>query len=120
MATLYAVAIMMLFSVNSPRDIEHTKDSLAVIKKNVVSGKAMLVDVRSEEEWKQGHLEGSIFVPVTSLHKDGDPKKLAKILPKDKISTRSVLLVCEPKPPLTNWVSMGTRFAPSNPDTMIF
>jgi rhodanese-related sulfurtransferase len=85
MATLYAVAIMMLFSVNSPRDIEHTKDSLAVIKKNVVSGKAMLVDVRSEEEWKQGHLEGSIFVPVTSLHKGGDPKKLAKILPKDKI-----------------------------------
>jgi phage shock protein E len=85
MSLTYALAIALL-AANSPRaSIEHTKDSLKTIKKNVAEGKAVLVDVRSEQEWKQGHLEGSILVPVTSLRKGGDPKKLAKILPKDKI-----------------------------------
>jgi phage shock protein E len=86
MSLAYSLAIVTLFAVNSPRaSIEHTKDSLKTIKKNVESGKAVLVDVRSEQEWKKGHIEGSIFVPVTSLRKGGDPKKLAKILPKKKI-----------------------------------
>jgi rhodanese-related sulfurtransferase len=85
MSLAYTFAILTLLAVNSPRDIEHTKDSLAVIKKNVDSGKAVLVDVRSEQEWRQGHIEGSILVPVTALRKGGDPKRLAKILPKDKI-----------------------------------
>jgi rhodanese-related sulfurtransferase len=41
------------------------------------------VDVRSEEEWTNGHLEGSIFVPVASLFKHSlDPAKLEKTLPK--------------------------------------
>jgi phage shock protein E len=76
----------LLFAVNSPRaNIEFTKDSLEVVKQNIVKNKAVLVDVRSEEEWKQGHLEGSIFVPVTSLRKGGDPKVLAKTLPQKKI-----------------------------------
>ncbi len=43
-----------------------------------------MVDVRSEEEWNEGHVEGAIFVPITSLRKGGDPKALAKVLPKDK------------------------------------
>jgi rhodanese-related sulfurtransferase len=85
MSSFVAVAIMTLFFANSPRDIEHTKDSLAVIMKNVDGGKAVLVDVRSIEEWNDGHLEGSIFLPVTSLRKGGDPKMLAKTLPKKKI-----------------------------------
>jgi len=65
--------------------IEFTKDSLEVVKKNVAAKKAVLVDVRSEEEWNEGHLEGSLFVPVTSLRKHSlDPEKLAKTLPKKK------------------------------------
>ena len=77
---------LLLLQAASPRsDIEFTKDSLDVIKKNVATEKAVLVDVRSEQEWNKGHLEGSIFVPVTSLRKGGDPKKLAKILPKNRI-----------------------------------
>ena len=78
--------VVLLFATNSPRDnVEFTKDSLEVVKQNVAANKAVLVDVRSEEEWKQGHLEGSIFVPVTSLRKGGDPKVLAKTLPQKKI-----------------------------------
>jgi rhodanese-related sulfurtransferase len=86
MSLFYTLALVSLLSVNSPRDqIEHTKDSLKTIKSNVASGKAVLVDVRSEQEWNKGHIEGSIFVPVTSLRKGGEPKKFAKVLPKKKI-----------------------------------
>jgi phage shock protein E len=78
--------VALLFAVNSPRaNVEFTKDSLEVVKQNIAKNKAVLVDVRSEEEWKRGHLEGSIFVPVTSLRKGGDPKVLAKTLPQKKI-----------------------------------
>lgn len=53
-----------------------------VVQENVAKGKAVLVDVRSQEEWNKGHIEGSIFLPVTSLQKHSlDPKKLAKTLP---------------------------------------
>jgi phage shock protein E len=86
MSLLYAIAAISLLAVNSPRSkVEFTKDSLEVIKKNVDSGKAVLVDVRSIEEWNKGHIEGSIFLPVTSLRKGGNPKVLAKTLPKKKI-----------------------------------
>ncbi len=78
--------IVPLLAANSARNnIEFTKDSLQVVQQNVAKNKAVLVDVRSEEEWKQGHLEGSIFLPVTSLRKGGDPKLLAKKLPPKKI-----------------------------------
>ena len=66
-------------------NIEFTKDSLAVVKKNVAEDKAVLVDVRSQEEWNRGYVEGSIFLPDTSLKKNVDPKYLAEKLPKDKI-----------------------------------
>ena len=65
--------------------IEFTKDTLEVVKANVSKKKAVLVDVRSQEEWNKGHIEGSIFLPVDSLRKDVDPKMLAKKLPNDKI-----------------------------------
>ena len=76
----------LLLADNAERDpIEFTKDTLEVVKENVDNDKAVLVDVRSEEEWNKGHLEGSIFLPVTSLRKGGDPKEIAKKLPEDKI-----------------------------------
>lgn len=66
---------------------EFTKDSIETIQKNVAGEKAVLVDVRSKEEWDEGHLEGSIFLPVTSLRKHSfDAKKVAKVLPKKKIA----------------------------------
>lgn len=64
--------------------IEFTKDTLAVVEKNVAEGKAVLVDVRSQQEWNRGHIDGSIFLPVDSLRKKPDPKMLAKKLPKNK------------------------------------
>ncbi|WP_459558204.1 rhodanese-like domain-containing protein [Lacunimicrobium album] len=67
------------------RTIEFTDDSLEIVKKNVADGKAFLVDVRSQEEWNQGHLEGSIFVPVSSLQKHSfDAAKLENTLKEHK------------------------------------
>jgi rhodanese-related sulfurtransferase len=68
------------------RTIEFTEDTLEVVRANVADETAVLVDVRSVEEWNEGHLEGSIFLPVTSLRKHSlDPATLAETLPKDKI-----------------------------------
>jgi hypothetical protein len=36
--------------------------------------------VRSAQEWKQGHIEGSIFVPVTSLRKGGRPERAGQYI----------------------------------------
>jgi rhodanese-related sulfurtransferase len=66
-------------------NIEFTKDKLSVVKQNIAEDKAVLVDVRSREEWNRGYVEGSIFLPETSLRKKVDPKYLAEKLPKDKI-----------------------------------
>jgi phage shock protein E len=65
---------------------EFTKDSLKAVKRNVDSEKAVLVDVRSEKEWEDGHIEGSIFLPVTALvDQNADVEALTKDLPGDKI-----------------------------------
>jgi rhodanese-related sulfurtransferase len=79
-----ALALIALqASADSRQTIQFTKDSLEAVKKNVAAGKAVLVDVRSKEEWEKGHLEGSIFLPVTSLRKHSlDVKAVAKTLPK--------------------------------------
>ncbi len=62
--------------------IEFTGDQLEVVRSNVAVGKAVLVDVRSQEEWNQGHIEGSIALPVTSLHKSSlDAEQVEEMLP---------------------------------------
>ena len=62
--------------------IEFTEDSLKTVKKAVDAEKATLVDVRSQKEWDKGHVDGAIFLPVTSLTDELDEKTLAKTLPK--------------------------------------
>ena len=88
---LLALSIAPAIAQERPK-IEFTKDSLKVVKRNVAKKKAVLVDVRSKEEWKEGHVEGSIFLPVTSLRKHSfDAKKIAKTLPKKKGKEKKIL-----------------------------
>lgn len=62
--------------------IEHTTDSLEIIKSRVAEGKAVLVDVRSIGEWNTMHLANSTHLPETSLGRGNlDMKKVAEILP---------------------------------------
>ena len=80
------IACLLLLATGADRSpVEFTKDSLEVVKENVSKGDAVLVDVRSQEEWDEGNIEDSIFLPVTSLRKGGDPKEIAEKLPEDKV-----------------------------------
>jgi phage shock protein E len=80
------VAVALLAASNAERDaVEFTKDSLAVVKQNVDDGKAVLADVRSEEEWDQGHLAESLFLPAATIRKGKYPAAATKAVPKDKI-----------------------------------
>lgn len=63
----------------------HTKDSLDAVKENVKTGKALIVDVREQNEWDAGHLKGAILLPQSKLRNESQVPELLKILPKDKV-----------------------------------
>jgi rhodanese-related sulfurtransferase len=63
----------------------HTKDTLETVKKNVEEKKAVIVDVREESEWKEGHLAGAILLPQSKLNVESELAELVKKLPKDKV-----------------------------------
>jgi rhodanese-related sulfurtransferase len=69
--------------------IEHTKDSLEVVKARLTRGTAVLVDVREPFEWNDGHLKAATLVPLSDLREAKDDadfaKKLAMKLPSKKI-----------------------------------
>ena len=71
------------------RAAEHTKDTLADVKKNLSAKKAVLIDVRELSEWNEGHLQAAQLVPLSELRKmSQDPavrQKVEKKLPKDRI-----------------------------------
>lgn len=64
---------------------EHTKDSLDTVKRAVAEKKAILVDVREEEEWEQGHVVGARLLPLSLLEKGVKAEDIAKIIPEDTI-----------------------------------
>jgi len=67
------------------QDLTHTKDSLDTVKSNVKEGKAVIVDVREQYEWDEGHLKGAVLMPMSKLKKEAEASEMLKSLPKDKI-----------------------------------
>ena len=43
------------------------KESLLKIKKSIEAGEAILVDVREDSEWSEGHLKLAKFLPLSEL-----------------------------------------------------
>ena len=64
---------------------KHSKDSLEVVQNRVTEKKAVLVDVREEKEWKQGHLKAAKLLPLSHLERGVSKETLKEFLPKDKI-----------------------------------
>lgn len=64
---------------------DHTKDTLPAVKKNIEDQKAVLVDVREQSEWDDGHIDGAVLLPLSTLREGVDKDALAKQLPKDRI-----------------------------------
>src|SRR5262249_49273865 len=88
MARIVASALgLLLFSLTvvAHKPGKHTKDSLDTVKKNLKAGKAVLLDVREQEEWDEGHLSASRLVPQSKLKMETSLDELLKTLPKDKI-----------------------------------
>ncbi len=44
-----------------------TADTPKLIQQNIADGKAIMLDVRSQIEWENGHLKDAIFIPITTL-----------------------------------------------------
>jgi rhodanese-related sulfurtransferase len=60
---------------------DHTTDTLDTVKKNVKDGKAVLVDVREENEWKAGHLKEARHLALSDLKAGIPVEKLKEMLP---------------------------------------
>jgi phage shock protein E len=64
---------------------DHTKDTIDMVKKAVADGKAVLVDVREQSEWDNGHLKDAKLLPLSTLRAGAQAEDIAKIVGKDKI-----------------------------------
>ena len=63
-------------------EMKHTTDPIDQVKTSVAAGKAVIVDVREQAEWDNGHLKAASLVPLSLLSKDG--AEIPSTLPKDK------------------------------------
>jgi phage shock protein E len=81
-----AVAGVVLSSVaRAEEPLKHTEDTPATVKANVDAGKALIVDVREQDEWDAGHLKAAILISKSKLDDDALVANLLKKLPKDKV-----------------------------------
>ena len=60
---------------------DHTTDSRDTVKKAVADGKAVLVDVREEGEWKEGHLKAAHHLALSDLKAGVPADRLKQIVP---------------------------------------
>jgi rhodanese-related sulfurtransferase len=64
---------------------DHTTDSLDSVKEAVADGKAVLVDVREADEWKDGHLTDAKHLALSDLKAGIPADKLKETLPAGKV-----------------------------------
>ncbi len=87
--SLVGACVLVAAFVTPAFSVEPTKDSLDVVKENLAQKKAILVDVREEDEWKAGHLSQATAVPLSMLKQGAGAKEFATVLaqqvPKDRI-----------------------------------
>ena len=63
-------------------ELKHTTDSVGQVKAAVSAGTAIIIDVREQSEWNDGHLKAATLVPLSVLNKEGG--EIPASLPKDK------------------------------------
>ncbi|MCA8996492.1 MAG: rhodanese-like domain-containing protein [Planctomycetaceae bacterium] len=78
------MATGLIFAATAVLAGEHTKDSLKQVKENLEADKAMLIDVREQDEWDSGHVQGATFLPLSDLNGKLTEKQQKKIS-KEKI-----------------------------------
>lgn len=64
---------------------DHTKDTPADVKKAIADGKAVLIDVREADEWKEGHLKDARHLALSEIRNGVNAERLQSLMPKGKI-----------------------------------
>mgnify|MGYP001795578123 CR=1 FL=1 len=87
LSALALTAVLGLIGIGQLAAAEpaHTKDTLDTVKQNIKDGKAVLVDVREQKEWDEGHIAGAVLMPKSKLDVEKEAAELAKKLDKNKI-----------------------------------
>lgn len=62
----------------------HTTDTLDTVKARLKSKSAVLLDVREEQEWDEGHLQVAKLVPLSAIRAGNLTAEMKKNMPKDK------------------------------------
>jgi rhodanese-related sulfurtransferase len=83
---LFSIAAGVLsFAGVSVFSANHTTDSTAEVKKALEENKAVLIDVREADEWKDGHLKSAYHLPLSEIKAGVSKEKLQKLIPAGKI-----------------------------------
>jgi phage shock protein E len=80
-----ASILLATLAGNAGWSAEHTKDSLDAVSKALTDKKAILLDVREQSEWDDGHLKQAVLLPLSVLDAGADAKTVGKVLSKDKV-----------------------------------
>lgn len=64
---------------------DRTPDQLDTVKKLLAEKKAVLLDVREQDEWDRGHLADAIHLPTTTVDRGVSADELARIAGKDTV-----------------------------------
>jgi phage shock protein E len=74
---------------------EHTTDSSETMLNNLKSGKAVLVDVRSDKEWTESRLQQALHLPLATIQAAAkNPTELEKLLKEKLPGNKIVYLHC--------------------------
>jgi len=82
-ASLFVLCSFVLCSFVSAA--EHTKDTPAVVQKNLKADEAVLVDVREVEEWNEGHLAEAMLWQLSDINDGPSADDLKKQFGDNKI-----------------------------------
>ena len=69
---------------------EPTTDSLDTVKERLAKKEAVLVDVREAKEWKEGHVAGALFVPLSWLKSESAKEGFGKAI-EDKVPKKPIV-----------------------------
>jgi phage shock protein E len=85
-----ALALLVLAALQDP--VEHTKDSFESIKAAMAKKDAVLVDVREQSEWDDGHIDGALFLPLSWLREESKGSKFGERLG-EKLPAKKILYI---------------------------
>ena len=85
-----ALVLLVLVALQDP--VEYTKDSFESIKAAMAKKDAILVDVREQSEWDDGHIDGALFLPLSWLREESKGSKFGERLG-EKLPAKKILYI---------------------------